>query len=103
LPKLDEDAPKCCSIIFSHAFVMIILGFLMHACVFMQIMSLGTMLNFQFYLDASDAGNASRDATETTGLQVINLRHVDQYHESMHDILRQLVKRFSVPEKLRWV
>lgn len=100
--KLDQDAPKCCSIIFSHASVMLILGFLMHACVSVQIMSLGTTLNFQFYLDASDAGNGSREATETTGLQVINLQHVDHYHESVHDILHQLVKRFSVPEKLRW-
>lgn len=67
----------------------------------LQCLSLGTTLNFQFYADASDAGKAPADGSEPSGLRVINLQHLDRYQESEHDILRQLVQRFAVPEKLR--
>ncbi|CAL8470977.1 g10519 [Coccomyxa elongata] len=63
------------------------------------ILALGTTLNFPFYLDPS---NTSQSEPETSGARIINLQHVDKYVESEHDILRQLVERFAVPEKLRF-
>ena len=35
------------------------------------------------------------------GVRVIDLKRVDKYKESEHEILFQLVKQFNVPEKLR--
>ncbi len=64
----------------------------------LQILALGTTLNFQFYTDPT---NADQSEAETSGARVINLQHVDKYKESEHDILRQLVERFAVPQKLR--
>ncbi len=57
-----------------------------------QGLALGAALHFEFYHEAP--GGAG-------GLRVIRLPRVDAYPESEHEIVRQLVQRYGVPEKLR--
>ena len=59
----------------------------------MQAVPAGSRLHFEFY---------KQDGSETAGsVRVIDLKRVDKYAESEHEILFQLVEQFNVPEKLR--
>ena len=62
----------------------------------MQALQAGSRLHYEFYEE--------QDGGETAGgVRVIDLKRVDKYAESEHEILFQLVKQFNVPEKLRYV
>ena len=64
------------------------------ACV--QAISAGSRLHYEFYEE--------QEGSEMVGgVRVIDLKRVDRYSESEHEILFQLVKQFNVPEKLRCV
>ena len=59
----------------------------------MQAVPAGSRLHFEFY--EQDGGDTAG------GVRVIDLKRVDKYAESEHEILFQLVKQFNVPENLR--
>ena len=60
-----------------------------------QALQAGSRLHYEFYEE--------QDGSETAGgVRVIDLKGVDKYAESEHEILFQLVKQFNVPEKLRY-
>ena len=60
-----------------------------------QALQAGSRLHYEFYEE--------QDGNETAGgVRVIDLKRVDKYAESEHEILFQLVKQFNVPEKLRY-
>ena len=64
----------------------------------MQAVPAGSRLHFEFY--EQEGGDTAG------GVRVIDLKRVDKYTESEHEILFQLVKQFNVPENLRcavWV
>ena len=60
-----------------------------------QALQAGSRLHYEFYEE--HGGNETAG-----GVRVINLKRVDKYAESEHEILFQLVKQFNVPEKLRY-
>ena len=62
----------------------------------MQAISAGSRLHYEFY----EEGEGSEMGG---GVRVIDLKRVDRYPESEHEILFQLVKQFNVPKKLRCV
>ena len=66
------------------------------ATVCVQAISAGSRLHYEFYEE--------QEGSEMVGgVRVIDLKRVDRYPESEHDILFQLTKQFNVPEKLRCV
>ena len=64
------------------------------ANVCLQAISAGSRLHYEFYEE--------QEGSEMVGgVRVIDLKRVDRYPESEHEILFQLVKQFNVPEELR--
>jgi hypothetical protein len=62
----------------------------------------GSTLHFEFYIDSATDGSKPSDARPNDGgSQVIHIPEVNKLMESEHEILRQLVERFNVPETLR--
>ncbi len=59
-----------------------------------QALQAGSKLHYDFY-EEQDGNEAAG------GVRVIDLKQVDKYLESEHEILFQLVKQFNVPEKQR--
>ena len=59
-----------------------------------QALQAGSKLHYDFY-EEQDGNKAAG------GVRVIDLKQVDKYMESEHEILFQLVKQFNVPEKQR--
>ena len=69
--------------------------YLLDAITAVQALQAGSRLHYEFYEE--------QDGNETAGgVRVIDLKGVDKYAESEHEILFQLVKQFNVPEKLRY-
>lgn len=75
----------------------------------LQDLQQATTLHFEFYSDVQQAGQGAAghpDATAVRGTQggltIINLPGLHRYSESEHAILERLVKRFKVPQRLRY-
>ena len=75
----------------------------------LQDLQQATTLHFEFYSDVQQAGRGAAgypDATAARGTQggltIINLPGLHRYSESEHAILERLVKRFKVPQRLRY-
>jgi hypothetical protein len=72
-----------------------------------QALPKATTLSFEFYREEDGAGASSGGAagagSSGAGKVTITVPHVDRLQESDHEILRELVKLFNVPEQHRWV
>lgn len=63
-----------------------------------QAMGKTTTLKFEFYRDDKAAVSQHEGGA---GHVIINIPHLDRFQESEHEILKQLVLRYQVPEKHR--
>jgi hypothetical protein len=66
---------------------------------FVQVLHLGTTLRFEFYEGAKQEGSVVVAPGRQRTIQIAGL---DKFLENEMSILEQLVKRFNVPQALRY-